>query len=103
MKRNSVILIGMPGAGKSTIGGQVAKRLGLGFVDLDKVISAKTQKSIQALVESMGEEAFLKFEEEEMAALDVRNNLVAPGGSLIYNQALMQNLKKHAILVYLSD
>ena len=103
MKSKSIILIGMAGVGKSTIGKALAKALGVGFVDLDDYIFKKDGKTIQEIIDESGEEAFLLLERQRMYEIDLTRTVVAPGGSIIYHPELMEYLKQQAIVVYLND
>jgi shikimate kinase len=103
MKKDSVILIGMAGAGKSTIGVSLAAVLGFGFTDLDVYIREKENCTIQGIVDARGEDVLLKLEERYMYEIDLHRQVVAPGGSIVYLPALMQYLKNCSVLVYLAD
>lgn len=100
MKRN-ITLIGMPAAGKSTIGVLLAKRLGYSFVDSDIVIQEKTGKLLKEIIAESGTEGFLKVEEQINRELDVRRSVIAPGGSVIYGPKAMEHLKEISVVVYL--
>lgn len=103
MKKTAIILIGMPAVGKSTVGRLLAEKLAFDFYDLDKVICEKHHKSIQVLVDELGDEGFIKMEEAEMLNLPQDQVIIAPGGSLIFNDELMNSLKVCAEIVYLED
>ena len=78
-KGNNYILIGMPGAGKSTIGVLLAKALGAEFIDTDLVIQQKTGKLLRDIISQEGNEAFKKIEEEVNASVEAENSVIAPG------------------------
>ena len=78
-----VFLVGLPGAGKSTVGEAVAKRLDVPFVDLDREIERRAEKSVTALFESLGEAAFRRAEIEATRSLSNERAIVAPGGGWI--------------------
>ena len=103
MKRKSIVLIGMAGVGKSTIGTSLSKNLGFSFVDVDDYILEKDGKGIQELIDEIGEQAFLQLEKQRMYELDFSRRIVAPGGSIIYHPDLMEYLRQQSTLVYLYD
>jgi len=102
MKKSNVILIGMPGAGKSTVGVILAKRIGYDFVDTDLVIQARAAKSLQAVINEQGLEAFRKIEEEVLLELEVERTVIATGGSAVYSRLAMTRLKKDGIAVFIN-
>jgi shikimate kinase len=103
MKNESIILVGMAGVGKSTIGGALSEALGFSFIDVDDYILEKDGKTIQELIDDEGEQAFLQLEKRRMNEIDLTGKVVAPGGSIIYHPDLMEYLKQHSTLVYLDD
>jgi len=103
MKSESIVVIGMAGVGKSTIGRSLAKALKYDFIDLDKYILQKDGKTIQEIIDERGEEAFLQLEKQRMYEVDLPRKVVAPGGSIIYHPDLMAYLKQNSTLVYLED
>ncbi len=103
MKRESIVLIGMAGVGKSTIGMALAADLGFDFIDVDEYILRKDGKRIQEIIDSEGEEALLQVEKRRMFEIQLPEMVVAPGGSIIYHPDLMDHLKENAVLVYLDD
>ncbi len=103
MKRDSIVLIGMAGVGKSTIGMSLSKALGFNFIDLDNYILKQDGKTIQEIIDDEGEEAFLQLEKRRMYEIDLPHTVVAPGGSIIYHPDLMEYLRQHSILVHLDD
>ena len=100
---NNVVLIGMAGVGKSTIGSLLAKTLGFTFIDLDHNIQQKKGNSLQDIIDSKGEEYFLELEKKSMLEIEMHEVVIAPGGSIIYHPELMQYLGQHATLVFLDD
>lgn len=100
--KNNIVLIGMPGAGKSTIGVVLAKRLGMSFVDSDLVIQEKYGKLLHELIEEHGVEGFWKIENDVNVALDYKNSIIATGGSAIYGKEAMEHLRAIATVVYLA-
>ena len=103
MKSESIILIGMAGVGKSTIGMSLAKALGFDFIDLDDYIAEKEGRTLQEIIDAEGEEAFLQIEKRRVHEIGLTRRVVAPGGSIIYHSDLMEYLKKCSTLVYLED
>ena len=97
----NVILIGMPGAGKSTMGVILAKALRMTFVDTDIVIQERDGRLLQEIIDAEGPDAFLKIEEEAILALRCRNAVIATGGSVVFSERAMEHLGAHGIFVYL--
>lgn len=103
MDRESVILIGMPASGKSTVGKMLAEELGYRFIDLDVYIKEIEHRSLQDIIDTEGEAAMMAIEKKHMSELDLNRLVVAPGGSLVYYVDLMQKLKQMAVIVYLDE
>ena len=101
MEKSNIILIGMPGCGKSTVGVVLAKRLGMSFVDSDLIIQEKYGKLLHELIEEHGVEGFWSIENDVNAALDLQKSVIATGGSAIYGKEAMDHLGKIGIVVYL--
>ncbi len=101
MKKDNIILIGMPGAGKSTVGVVLAKRLGYQFVDSDLVIQDKYGELLHQLIEKYGVEGFWKIENDVNAALDLHKCIIATGGSAVYGKEAMEHLQEIGTVVYL--
>jgi len=93
----------MAGAGKSTLGKDLAGALGFGFVDLDDCIREQEAQSIQSIIDTRGEEALLHLEESIMSRIDLKGRVIAPGGSIIYNSKLMEYLKQNCFIVFLDE
>lgn len=91
----------MPGAGKSTVGVILAKAAGLQFCDTDLIIQQKTGRKLQEIINSDGIEKFLETESDVLSELSVENNVIATGGSAVYSESAMQNLKRTGIAVWL--
>ena len=100
MGRN-IVLIGMPGAGKSTLGVLLAKAMGMFFVDSDIVIQQKTKRLLQDIIDNDGTDKFLETEEEVLLDLDIENTVLATGGSAVYSEKAMENFRKDSTVVYL--
>ncbi len=101
MKANNITLIGMPGAGKSTVGVLLAKVLGYDFVDPDLLIQKSEGKLLREIIAEKGDEGFLKIENDINVALEVENAVIAPGGSVIYEPEAMAHLREIGKVVYL--
>ncbi len=99
--KDNVILIGMPGAGKSTVGVVLAKRLGYGFVDSDLVIQERYGKLLHELIEERGVEGFWKLENDVNASLGPHRSVVATGGSAVYGGEAMEHLREIGTVFYL--
>lgn len=101
MQSNNIILIGMPGAGKSTIGVLLAKALGKAFIDTDLLIQAREGRLLQEIINEEGIEHFLMIEAEVLMSIQTVNSVIATGGSAIYSDQAMDHLKQNGIIVYL--
>ena len=99
--KDNIVLIGMPGAGKSTVGVVLAKRLGYRFVDSDLVIQDRYDKLLHELIEEHGVEGFWRIEEEVNASLTPHRSVIATGGSVIYGPRAMEHLRQIGTVVYL--
>lgn len=102
MKKDNIILIGMPGAGKSTIGVILAKILGYTFIDSDILIQEKTGKLLKEIIAESGDSGFLAIENEINASISVRHCVIATGGSVVYEKEAMEHLKSIGTVVYLA-
>lgn len=97
----NIVLIGMPGAGKSTVGVVLAKHEGFGFLDSDLVIQEKTGLLLHEIISREGDEGFRQVENRVNASLQVRHTVIATGGSVIYGREAMQHLRRIGTVVYL--
>ena len=97
----NIVLIGMPGAGKSTLGVLLAKLMGYSFVDTDILMQQKYGALLGQILKKNGNSAFLKLEEETMCELETDNTVIATGGSAIYSNAGMEHLKQNSVCVYI--
>lgn len=97
----NIILVGMPGAGKSTVGVILAKTLGLQFVDTDIVIQERTGRMLQEILDEEGAGAFGKIEEETVLSLRPQRTVIATGGSVVCSESAMAHLKTAGVVVYL--
>ena len=100
-KRQNLILIGMPGAGKSTIGVILAKLTLRGFVDTDLLIQTSTGRTLQDIVDRDGYEVLRKIEEEVLLGFSVCNCVIATGGSAVYSDSAMTHLKSDGVVLFL--
>ena len=100
-ERSNIILIGMPGAGKSTLGVVLAKELGMDFSDTDLLIQKHCGKLLKDIIAELGVEGFLKTEEDVCADVRAVRSVIATGGSVVYGSEAMRNLKESGIVVYL--
>lgn len=98
---DNIILIGMPGSGKSTVGVLLAKALGYDFLDADLVIQQREGMLLQEILDRKGLDYFLVAEEQAILSLDCRHTVIAPGGSAICRPAEAEHLKSLGTVVYL--
>lgn len=98
---DNIIFIGMPAAGKSTVGVVAAKRLGYGFLDTDLLIQEKEGKLLHEIIRERGTDGFLEVEDRINAQVDVRRCIISPGGSVVYCKNAMEHYKKIGTVVYL--
>ena len=97
----NLILIGMPGCGKSTVGVVLAKALGMDFIDSDLVIQKKTGVKLSQLIDEHGDAGFREIENRINAELEADNCIIATGGSVIYGEDAMCHLKQIGTIIYL--
>jgi len=97
----NIILIGMPGAGKSTVGVLLAKRLGYHFVDTDLLLQIQQQSRLQQIIASVGLDAFKDIEADVLCGLKASHSVIATGGSAVYSELAMAQLKKLGQLVFI--
>ena len=97
----NIILIGMPGAGKSTVGVILAKTLGMDFLDTDLAICRRHGGTLQSILDNEGLEAFLDLEEDVVRSLRPENTVIATGGSVPLRDRAMEHLKSGGTAVYL--
>ncbi|MDN7025089.1 shikimate kinase [Methanoculleus sp. FWC-SCC1] len=97
----NIVLIGMPGAGKSTVGVVLAKTLGMQFIDTDILIQERTGRMLQAILDEDGPAAFKRIEEETILSLHPHRTVIATGGSVICSADAMAHLTSAGVVVYL--
>ena len=97
----NIVLIGMPGVGKSTVGVLLAKALGRYFLDTDVFIQAIQGRSLQEIIDADGLASFCKIEEEYVTCIDLTNAVIATGGSVVYSEPAMRHLAGQGIILHL--
>lgn len=100
-KMKNIILIGMPGSGKSTVGVVLAKKLGYQFIDSDLVIQERCRKLLHQLIEERGEAGFVMLENEVNASILADSAVIATGGSAVYGKEAMAHFRQIGKIVYL--
>lgn len=101
MNKSNVVLIGMPAAGKSTVGVLLAKVLRKRFIDTDLLVQQKYGMFLQDIIDKHGIKKFLEMEESVVLDMDVKDHVIATGGSVIYSNSAINHLKRDGTLVYL--
>lgn len=101
MWKSNLILIGMPGAGKSTVGVVLAKKLGYRFLDSDLVIQERSGKLLHEMIEALGNEGFHRAEEEVNCSLHPERTVIATGGSAVYSPKAMKHFAEIGRILYL--
>lgn len=101
MDKSNLILIGMPGAGKSTVGVLLAKALGMGFLDTDVAIQAAAGRNLNELIDNYGLDGFCQIERDYLETLALRGAVIATGGSAVYYDSAMTHLGCAGIVLYL--
>ena len=102
MPKSNIVLIGMPGVGKSTIGVILAKVLGYQFIDADLVIQKEEGKLVKDIIAEVGPECFIEVENRINASIEAENSIIATGGSVIYGRKAMEHLSTIGTIIYLS-
>lgn len=97
----NIVLIGMPGCGKSTVGVLLAKALGMRFLDTDVVFQAQQSKKLQEMINEIGIDAFLNREEACVCEIECDHTVIATGGSVVYGKKAMQHLHQNGLVVYI--
>ena len=99
--KKNVVLIGMPGSGKSTVGVVLAKKLGYRFIDMDIVIQNQQGMLLRQIIAEQGNKEFMKIESRANEEINVKSTVIAPGGSVVLEPEAMQHLKEIGKVVYL--
>lgn len=98
---DNITLIGMPGAGKSTLGVVLAKKIGYRFVDTDLLLQEGTGKLLSEIIEERGTEGFVSLENRTIAGLRCERHVIATGGSAVYGEDAMENLRSLGRVVFI--
>ena len=99
--RDNIILIGMPGVGKSTVGVILAKLMGYQFLDADLLIQQQEGKLLREIIEEAGIEGFIEVENRVNAGIEATRTVIATGGSVVFGREAMEHLKAIGTVVYL--
>ena len=97
----NVVLIGMPGVGKSTVGVVLAKVLGYQFIDADLLIQKKMNMVLSEIIKREGTDGFMKIENDVNASIEADRTVIATGGSVVYCEEAMEHLKSIGTVIYL--
>ena len=103
MNIDNIVLIGMPGVGKSTVGVVLAKALGYQFVDADLLIQEAEGKLLSELIEEHGTDGFIEIENRVNSQIQTHRSVIATGGSVVYGKEAMEHLKSIGTVVYLKQ
>jgi shikimate kinase len=98
---SNIILIGMAGAGKSTVGLRLARSLGRPFIDTDTLIAQAYNSSLQKVLDKLGRRQFQVREEKTLLSVNVRHTIIATGGSAVYSSPGMRHLQTTGLMVWL--
>lgn len=101
MAKNNIVLIGMPGVGKSTLGVVLAKELGYEFVDADLLIQKREKCLLKEIIAKKGISGFLQIENEVNSSIEAEKTVISTGGSVIYGKEAMQHLSEIGTIIYL--
>lgn len=101
MTKDNIVLIGMPGVGKSTVGVILAKVLGYQFLDADLLIQEQEGKLLKDIIAEVGTDGFIQVENRVNASIQCSKTIIATGGSVIYGKEAMEHLKEIGKVVYL--
>lgn len=97
----NIILIGMPGVGKSTIGVILAKIIGYNFIDTDLIIQEQDGRLLKDIIADQGVEGFIALENQIITGIEADKSVIATGGSVVYGREAMEHLRKIGTIVYL--
>lgn len=101
MNKENIVLIGMPGVGKSTIGVVLAKVLGYKFIDSDLVIQEQTGRLLKDIIAEEGIDEFINIENKVNASINTEKSIIATGGSVVYGKEAMEHLSEIGTVIYL--
>lgn len=103
MKKENIVLIGMPGVGKSTVGVVLAKILGYEFIDADLLIQKAEGKLLHEIIDERGTDGFIEVENRVNSQIDTHRSVIATGGSVVYGKEAMEHLRSIGTVVYLKQ
>ena len=99
--KDNIVLIGMPGVGKSTVGVILAKMIGYQFTDADLIIQKQEGKLLHEIIAEKGTDGFIEIEERVNASIEASHTIIATGGSVVYGKKAMEHLSRIGTVVYL--
>lgn len=99
--KDNIVLIGMPGGGKSTVGVILAKMIGYQFTDADLLIQKQEGKLLHEIIAEKGTDGFIEIEERVNASIEASHTIIATGGSVVYGKKAMEHLSRIGTVVYL--
>ena len=99
--KDNIVLIGMPGVGKSTVGVILAKMIGYQFIDADLLIQKQEGKLLHEIIAEKGTGGFIEIEERVNASIEASHTIIATGGSVVYGKKAMEHLSRIGTVVYL--
>ena len=99
--KDNIVLIGMPGVGKSTVGVILAKMIGYQFTDADLLIQKQEGKLLHEIIAENGTDGFIEIEERVNASIEASHTIIATGGSVVYGKKAMEHLSRIGTVVYL--
>jgi shikimate kinase len=100
-EKSNIVLIGMPGSGKSTVGVILAKLTSLSFLDTDVLIQSSERRPLQEIVDSQGYMALRAIEERILLGIQCKGHVIATGGSAVYSHPAMERLRSDGVIVFL--
>jgi len=100
-EKTNIVLLGMPGSGKSTVGVLLAKKLGMRFIDTDLLIQEQEGRLLGEIIKEEGLEGFIEIENRVNATLTAEKSVIAPGGSVIYGKEAMEHFQNIGTIIYL--
>jgi shikimate kinase len=100
--KSNIVLIGMPGSGKSTVGILLAKKIGKDFIDTDILIQVEQERTLQDIVDKDGYMELRRIEENTLVKLAYKNHVVSTGGSAAYSHNAMTHLKNDGVIIFLN-
>lgn len=101
MDKSNIVLIGMPGAGKSTLGVLLAKAINYSFLDTDLIIQNQEKKKLYEIIDESGIEGFINIENNILSNVNEKKTVIATGGSAVFGKEAMEHLKEDGIVVYI--